>query len=160
MVNYISSSCKKFYINKNDAKGIFENWDYKNNETKNNNNPLIDINILTKLLNERKNIIDQISNLTQKIKFNLNKTNKNQKNVKKEQLKINENEEEDNGEDTFKSDKRYSNLSYKNIHDEEMIGKNTIKMKQQIDEEEENYDHYNFDNQEEIEEEKKSGEYD
>ena len=157
--DFMDIACKKFYINKNDAKGIFENWDYKDNETKNNNNPLIDINILTKLLNERKNIIDQISNLTQKIKFNLNKTNKNQKNVKKEQLKINENEEEDNGEDTFKSDKRYSNLSYKNIHDEEMIGKNTIKMKQQIDEEEENYDHYNFDNQEEIEE-KKSELYD
>ena len=157
--DFMDIACKKFYINKNDAKGIFENWDYKDNKTKNNNNPLIDINLLTKLLNERKNIIDQISNLTQKIKFNLNKTNKNQKNVKKEQLKINENEEEDNGEDTFKSDKRYSNLSYKNIHDEEMIGKNTIKMKQQIDEEEENYDHYNFDNQEEIEE-KKSELYD
>ena len=161
--DFMDITCKNFYVNKNDAKGIFENWDYKNNENKNNNNPLIDINILIKLLNERKNIIDQISNLTQKIRFNLNKKNKNQKNYQKEQSKINENEEEVedvNGEDTFKSDKRYSNLSYKNIHDEEMIGKNTIKIKQQIDEEEENYDQYNFDNQEEIEEEKKTEEFD
>ncbi len=161
--DFMDISCKKFYVNKNDAKGIFENWDYNdNNDIKNNNNPLIDINILTNLLNERKNIIDQISNLTQKIRFNLNNKNKKQKISQNEQLKINENEkvEDDNGEDTFKSEKRYSNLSYKNIRDEEMIGKNTIKMKQQIDGEEENYDHYNFDNQEEIEEEKKSGEYD
>ena len=142
--DFIDITCEKFYINEDDAKGIFENWDFKDK----NEIPCIDIDELIKLLNERKNVIDQISDLTNKIKFNLNKKNKIQNKISENQQK-NE-EKEFNGEDTFKSNKRFTNFSYKNSNDEEYISKNTIKIKQ--DDEEENYE---YDNQEEIEEEKK-----